>query len=85
MVDLNVIVEALENNGFYEEDTRFPDVLEFSKTLRSGEHEVFTLDFNDYTVTKERFNSNGTMQPDATKNFTVKHASDLNSIFQIIA
>lgn len=85
MVDLNVITEELTNNGFVEQPEVNADTMEFSKTLTSGDQEVFVLDFTSRVVTKLRYNSNDVLQNNATQKFTIKHSLDFNRVFQAIS
>lgn len=85
MVDLNVITEELTSAGFVEQPEINADTIEFAKTLRSGDQEVFVLDFTNQVVEKLRYNAKDVLQHNATQKFTIKHSRDLNRVLAAIS
>lgn len=80
MVDLSILIGELTNAGFTEQPEVNADTIEFAKTLRSGDQEVFMLDFTNQVVEKLRYNAKDVLQANATQKFTIKHPQDLNQV-----
>lgn len=86
ILDLNIILDALINNDFVDSTETYVDAntVEYNKVDRDGSETVFTVDFNSYTVNKDRYNNKGVRQNDASFNRTVKHTRDIEVIANAI-
>lgn len=87
MVDLNVITEALTENGFVEDTDcgyNTAGTQEFTKVLRNGDQEVFLVDSTQGLVTKQRYNNKDVQQHGDTKRFIIKHVLDMNAVLSSI-
>lgn len=86
-LDLSIIMDSLVDNDFVDSTDAHADsqTVEYSKVYRDGSEVVFGLDFNDYSVTKDLYNSKGVRQNDASFNRSVKHTRDIELIVNSIA
>lgn len=71
--------DALESDGYvYTENAGYP--FPFIKDAGDGSTNEFILNFDEGTVTRERYNANGTqLMSQVTK---VRHTSDLNAVLR---
>lgn len=80
----NLIVsvqDALEDAGYvYTENAGYP--FPFIKVSNDGATNEFILNFDEGTITRERYNMNGTQLMSQTTK--VRHGSDLNAILRHI-
>jgi hypothetical protein len=80
----NLIVavqDALEEAGYvYTEEAGYP--FPFMKDAGDGSTSEFILNFDEGTVTREKYNANGTQL--LSQITRVRHSSDLNSILRHI-
>lgn len=79
---LEEVSESLENADYeYVTDTNNPPF--YRKPAKNGDGtDEFILNFDEGTVTREKYNRNGTMVLGET--ITVKHISDINRILRHI-
>lgn len=79
---LEEVSEALENADYeYVTDTKNPPF--YRKPAKNGDGtDEFILNSDEGTVTREKYNRNGTMVLGET--ITVRHASDMNRILRHI-
>lgn len=78
---INEVQDALENAGYvYTESAGYP--FPFIKDAGDGSTNEFILNFDEGTITRERYNANGTQLMSQTAK--IRHTSDLNQILRHI-
>lgn len=78
---IDSVQDALESAGYvYTENAGYP--FPFIKAANDGSTDEFILNFDEGTVTRERYNLNGTQLLSQTTK--IRHASDLNQILRHI-
>lgn len=78
---INSVQDALEENGYvYTTNAGYP--FPFIKDAGDGSTNEFILNFDEGTITRERYNTNGTQLMSQTTK--IRHISDLNQILRHI-
>lgn len=78
---INSVKDALEDSGYvYTTNAGYP--FPFIKDAGNGETNEFILNFDEGTITRERYNTNGTQLMSQTAK--IRHVSDLNQILRNI-